>query len=65
MTVSKNLPRFERCENCKFFAGATCRRHPPVVDKDDNDWSVWPAVMRSGWCGEFAAKVTGGANANC
>lgn len=57
MTPSYRTPsRTERCENCRFYSGSTCRRHPPVIDKDDNAWSAWPSVGLYGWCGEFAPK---------
>lgn len=59
MTVHLNdsVPlRKDRCETCKYFSGSTCRRHPPVIDKDDSTWSAWPAVGVKGWCGEYAPK---------
>lgn len=48
--------RANRCETCRFYCGSTCRRHPPVIDKDDSAWSAWPSVGPNGWCGEFAPK---------
>ena len=46
------------CMYCKYlYKGKTkkeCRRFPPKIF--DNEFSVFPTVFLTEWCGEFIAK---------
>lgn len=51
------------CERCRFWERevvqenfGVCRRRAPVVD--ENGHSLFPCVMKNGWCGEFESKDT-------
>jgi hypothetical protein len=59
----------QRCENCRYAVelperkwddALRCARHAPVVmarshvETDGTTWGVFPAVMPSLWCGEWA-----------
>lgn len=57
------------CENCQYYKGDYCRRHPPVVVMhevearypDTNAMSMvfgWPTVYSTDYCGEFCIKHT-------
>lgn len=58
-------PKPTICERCRFWKREVvqenfglCRRRAPVVD--ENGHSLFPCVMKNGWCGEFEQK--GGRN---
>lgn len=64
--------RKERCETCRFLVLGRqgwheCHRKEPQIsikkecdDEGINPFAVWPDVMTSDWCGEYAAKKQGG-----
>lgn len=54
------------CATCVYFSPppstlhsrdpkGQCRRHAPVLDKDDRGLrTIWPLVASHAWCGEHA-----------
>ena len=46
----------DTCESCRYFVKDDCRINPPQVFLRQNDGKVtlWPQVMRDGWCGQHA-----------
>ncbi len=58
---TKQHPRGERCETCRFWdsVATECHRHAPVVPppnqpEPESAAGVWPRTPLDGWCGEWA-----------
>lgn len=54
----------EACSNCRFFHmedpkedSGLCRRLPPqIVSTDEGEWTGFPMVMLTDWCGEWIRR---------
>jgi hypothetical protein len=54
----------QSCATCRFSRkpddlpdlSRHCRRHPPKIMRDPDDFAEFPLVYADDWCGEFQHK---------
>jgi hypothetical protein len=64
--VSETIDLAPSCANCRYSVmlttepNGTCNRHAPrpLIGLEASDWTAWPQIHGSDWCGEWDLPPT-------